>query len=419
MTALATYLHSRLINDFSLFHPESPLTALANQPDLAPVGACLALWNPPTSGYNVYVKNMKVINQMSEDNLVAAQQSDSTLSIQRISAYTTNALTDHVQYVTKMDSNNLDIPSQVSILSRADGVTTVSTVRQFINLPENGNTIAPLSRTIAIHPAKRFGIDGLDTCDIYQSGYGNPAVQAQTLREGEGIAIVPNNVQNNVCYRFHILFNIGSSTYLASESIRPYALTCPMLIFNGAGSGVIISILDIECQEIGTDEMCAFAVQKIDGIYNTVYATNVSNYVVPMDSQSPLPSSIAVYENVLVSLYGAKHGSIMSNPSYRRNVQMWVGTGPTWASGVRMYGTVSSSEIIDNGVTPIVIRPGEGLALLQKNSSGMGRYEATMLFQVESEGEYDLTRNTGTFPSTYDETDKYGTFGNKLTSSSN
>jgi hypothetical protein len=73
------------------------------------------------------------------------------------------------------------------------------------------------------------------------------------------------------------------------------------------------------------------------------------------------------------------------------NVYMWdgsnwnrIGTGPTWAAGTRMYGTVSSSEIIDNGVNPIIIRPGEGLALLQKNGSELGRYEATLFFQTES-----------------------------------
>ena len=70
-------------------------------------------------------------------------------------------------------------------------------------------------------------------------------------------------------------------------------------------------------------------------------------------------------------------------PTFRKTVALWNGTGPSWASGPRMYGTVSSSEIIDNGNNPIIIRPGEGLALLQKNGSELGRYEATIFFQTE------------------------------------
>jgi hypothetical protein len=85
----------------------------------------------------------------------------------------------------------------------------------------------------------------------------------------------------------------------------------------------------------------------------------------------------------LVELAGVKNGAVTVVPTFRRNAQLWLGTGPSWAVGPRMYGTVTSSELIDSGTNPIIVRPGEGIAIMQKNASSMGRYEATIFFQTE------------------------------------
>jgi hypothetical protein len=374
---LPAFLLTTLLNEYTLYHPEQPGSTF---PDNQRIGAAAVLWNPSTSGYKVYVKNMKVMNQMSQDIVIGSSQ----LNIQRISAYVTNDYTANAGYIVKMNSTNPALPSQVKILTRVDSVTTSGAVlRSFMNLPEFGDTIVQ-ARTIAISPAKKLGTAGFDTCNVYNSGYCSAATTGQVLREGEGLAFVAANIQVNVAYRFSILFKTGDgSTYGATETIRPYATMSPMLIFNGVGSGVIITVLNIECQEVGTDSLCQFAIQKIDDIFLGSDEVDVTANVLKMDSTNVLPPGLKCYTNCLVELAGVKNGAVTVAPTFRRNAQMWLGTGPSWAVGPRMYGTVTSSELIDNGANPIIVRPGEGIAIMQKNASSMGRYEATIFFQTE------------------------------------
>jgi len=373
---LPGFMLTALLNEYTLYHPEQPGSTF---PDNQRIGAAMVLWNPPTSGYKIYVKNLKVINQMCQDTATGS----SKLDIQRISAYTTGALTDNAGYIFKLNSTNPDLPSQIKILTRVDSVTAAGTVRSYMNLPEYGDTIVQ-ARTIAIHPAKRLGTDGLDTCNVYNCGYGNLDTQGQILREGEGISITPATIQTNAAYRFSFLFRTGDgSTYGATETIRPYALMSPMIIFNGSGSGIIITMLNIECQEVGTDSLCTFSVQRIDDIFLGGDEVDVTSNALKMDTTMVFPPGLKCYTNCLVELHGVKFGAVTVVPTFRRNAQLWLGTGPSWAIGTRMYGTVSSSELIDNGVNPLIIRPGEGIALMQKNASEMGRYEATLYFQTE------------------------------------
>lgn len=233
--------------------------------------------------------------------------------------------------------------------------------------------------------SKRIGStgSGLNTATVQACGYGNSAVQGFILNEGEGIALNPEQVQSNVGYRMTILFDIGGDTYIAGETIRPVALMVPMILYNGSGSGVVVKILQMECREIGTDDLCNFAIQKIDGVQNLIYSTDVTSTILSMDSTNTLPTGIKMYEDCIVDLYGSKFGAVITNPSYMRNIQQYRGVGPGLA-GVRMSGIVTSSELINEVTSPIIIRPGEGLALFQKNSSGIGRYGASVVFNIEA-----------------------------------
>jgi hypothetical protein len=378
-----TFMSSNLFNEFTLFHPEVPLTAMAGQPDLYMVGAAWVLWNEPTSNQIVYFKNLKIINQMSQDTPTGTAK----LDIQRITGYVESSMTATAAYIAKMDSTNPDLPTQVKCLTRLNSVTGGTVTRSFMNAPNKsmGTAAGATARTVAFDCSKNLGStsSGLNMATVQSCGYGNVDVQPWTLNEGEGIAIVPATIQTNASYRMSITFTTGSGTYIMMETLRPFAVMPSMMLFNESGSGVILKAYQIECQEIGPADICYFAIQKIDGINPERYGTDVTSTIFPMDSSNALPSGIKMYEDCLVSLDGSKHGAIMTNPSFRRNVQLWLGTGPTWAIGTRMYGIVTSSDVLDNAVNPVVLRPGEGLALIQKNASGMGRYGASVLFQTE------------------------------------
>lgn len=340
----------------------------------------MVLWNPPTSNTKVYIKNMKVINEMSQDNALGT----SILNYVRISAYITNNFTNSAQYIVPMNSSNPSLPSQVKILTRVDSVTTTGIIKEFMNFPQNGDTIVQ-ARTIAIRTSKSKGLDrrGLNPASISYS-YGTTAT-GQKLREGEGVAIVANGIQVNVAYRFTITMTTDNGyTYMATEVVRPYSTFVPFVVFNGSGSGVVLTINNVECEEMGVDSLCQFAIQKIDDIFLGSDEVDVTSTIFEMDSSNTLPTAIKCYTNCLVELHGVKYGGVTVAPTFRKNSQMWIGTGPTWAIGARMYGIVTSSELIDNGTAPIILRPGEGIALMQKNASEVGRYEATILFQTES-----------------------------------
>jgi hypothetical protein len=379
-----TFMSSNLFNEFTLFHPEVPLTAVTGQPDIYMVGAAWVLWNEPTSNQIIYFKNLKIINQMSQDTATGT----SKLDIQRVTGYTTSSMTATAAYVAKMDSTNPDLPSQVKCLTRLDTVTGGTVTRSFMNAPNKsmGAAAGATARTVAFDCSKNLGstASGLNRATVQSCGYGNDSVQPWTMNEGEGIAIVPATIQTNAAYRMSITFTTGSGTYIMAETLRPFAVVPSMMLYNGSDSGVILKAYQIECQEIGPVDICNFAIQKVDGISPEIYGTDVTSTIFSMDSSNSLPSGIKMYEDCLVSLYGSKYGAFITNPSFRRNVQQWLGTGPTWAIGTRMYGIVTSSDILDNSVNPVVLRPGEGLALLQKNASGIGRYGASVLFQTEA-----------------------------------
>lgn len=383
MTKL-TFMSSNLFNEFTLFHPEVPLTAMAGQPDIYMVGAAWVLWNEPTSNQIIYLKNLKIINQMSQDTPTGTAK----LDIQRITGYTESSMTANAAYIVKMDSTNPDLPSQVKCLTRLNDVSGGTVTRSFMNAPNKsmGAAAGAVSRTVAFDCSKSLGqvSSGLNRATVQSCGYGSADVQAWTLNEGEGIAIVPSTFQINAAYRMTITFTTGSGTYSCGETLRPFAKTPSMMVYNGVGSGIVIKIMQIEVQEMGPADLCYFAIQKIDGISPERYSSDVTSSIFPMDTSNPLPSGVKMYEDCLVSLDGSKHGAIVTNPSYRRNIQQWLGTGPTWAIGTRMYGIVTSSDVLDNAVNPIVLRPGEGAALIQKNASGMGRYGTSVLFQTES-----------------------------------
>jgi hypothetical protein len=375
-----TFFAGNLFNELTLHHPESPLTALANQPDLYKVGGAWVLWNEPTSNQVVYVKNVKITNQISQ----ATTNLSGNYNIQRITGYTESSMTEDIAANIKLDSNNSALPSQVVCRTRVNTVSGGTTLRAITAMPT-----CNYLRALGISASKSLGNSktGMNRALVYTSGYGNASLESIFLVEGQGLAFVPSTVMYPSVYRFQIYFKVGSSSYMVAETMRPYANMVPLVLFNGAGSGVKVEILKIELHEISTDEMCYWALQKIDGVQPTAadkgYGTDVTSTVVPADSADSLPSGIKMYEDCLVNIYGSKSGAIIANPSYRRQVRPAYGKGPGFA-GVTMEGITASSELINNSSTPIVLRPGEGLCLFQKNASGLGRYGASVLFQTEA-----------------------------------
>ena len=230
------------------------------------------------------------------------------------------------------------------------------------------------------------------------AGYAESRCQRMILREGEGIAVATLGGASDWTLNRPVAITITFRTqaghcYIASRSLSSGAGAgnesgaYPFFaLFNGTGSGLVLEVVGITVQEIRDAlETPVYTLEFIEGLEggDDLAAT-------PADSAYPaLPAGIIVREDALIRPLGISRGAAIVN-NIRRLQPSVVGAGPQFTG----YGILplsmrapSLAAVYGNSsalVEPFRIREGEGAALVLKNGSAWGMFEAGITFSLES-----------------------------------
>lgn len=283
--------------------------------------------------------------------------------------------------VLKMDSNASDLPSQVLVREVVGEYTPVgATLRKMLDLPQLNATRA------TVYPPWRGAASSGTNDRLY--GASNADVQGQVLREGEGLVAMTTAGTGKEPFPLAVcvLFSVGTDTYMARS--RGSADTFPAFvgIFNGSGSGVVITINQIWVAELTTDEttLRRYQLEPISGI-RTIDRLDV----VSLDStNTALPAGVVVSRKAACHQASADFPGISSRTDenvLRRLVRPDAGAGPGLATPFFRPPSLGRKIFDQNSDSPLVLREGEGVALFQRqlNSGRAFGYQLSCLFTVE------------------------------------
>lgn len=347
-------------DDRRLFSQELPNTAVTGHPYLEHV-APLALFNPTGSGKTVRVRRAEVMPLMAQTTTTPGNY-----DLYRITAHTG---TDDAIAAMKLDSNNAALPSQVVLARRPATVTTSGSQWDGASAIPLANDTRAMGYGFAATPwAQRLHRQDATTAER----------QRMTLREGEGIAVSLNNLTGLV-YRFMVTLTVRVAATGACHTytfpVTPAVLPLFSLL-NGSGSGVVLEVVSLAYQEIGTDVIPQIALEPIDGIGDGDTLTPV-----PLDSTASI-GTIVAKRNAKILMRGAKHGALISVPHEQWQVPVGFGTGPGLANLTSDFPFFRQAKPYPNELD-IVLREGEGIAITYKNAGSLGRMRHVITFTMD------------------------------------
>jgi len=347
-------------DDRRLFSQELPNTAVTGHPYLEHV-APLALFNPTGSGKTVRVRRAEVMPLMAQTTTTPGNY-----DLYRITAHTG---TDDAIAAVKLDSNNAALPSQVVLARRPATVTTSGSQWDGACAIPLANDTKAMGYGFAATPwAQRLHRQDATTAER----------QRMTLREGEGIAVSLNNLTGLV-YRFMVTLTVRVAATGACHTytfpVTPAVLPLFSLL-NGSGSGVVLEVVSLAYQEIGTGVIPQIALEPIDGIGDGDTLTPV-----PLDSTASI-GTIVAKRNAKILMRGAKHGALISVPHEQWQVPVGFGTGPGLANLTSDFPFFRQAKPYPNELD-IVLREGEGIAITYKNAGSLGRMRHAITFTVD------------------------------------
>lgn len=347
-----------------------PFTSLAGHPYLEQV-AVLALYNDAGSQVKVDIKRILARPLTARESTLPQKA-----SFQRISGLTGG--TDLT--AIKLDTNIADLPPQIQIKEDLIAVTTSSdSIRNIMDMP-----MTSFSRVLAGLADRSVGAyaEYCDSSQVLDAGYVSVGTQGWILREGEGLALIFPTIFVATTYRLNVIFTTDDGTYVVTDAITPDPGRPTFALFNGAGSGKLVTIRLVELVEVGDDSLPYFSVDAIDGL---IPDSGQSVSPIPMDTTNSLVSQILIRQNCVIYLSGHKHGALMANPRLRQTITPIFGKGSTdginWAEGAYTFTAVeqASGNLIE-------LREGEGIAIIKRNASALARIEIAVDFTTTTVG---------------------------------
>lgn len=335
--------------------PEAQMGFPSNMPYVEH-GAWWALYNAAGSGKKISVKEVAVTPLQSRTSSAV-----SNYTVNRVTAVSGGV----DAAVTPLDSNNAAIPAQVLFRINCDITTTGAVLRTITDFPQ-------LNPTRAVpYPVWRVQ-NGGNSEILMQSG---TDVQGQVLREGQGLSFATTGSvsRENYSMAMSCMFTIGSATYVVRETIQTGAFPSLFAIFNGVGSGVVITVRKILFAEIGSDEVTLrrMTLESISGLHPNSYGIPAD--IIPFDStNSALPAAVrsVLKAGVLQMGNDAGMGGIRRNQSFlRRQVGAIMGVGPGLATGPNLGGNALSNHYCRIWHGDFVLNQGEGVAIFQKDDT--------------------------------------------------
>lgn len=374
------------------FSIEYPTTSITGHPYIDHLAA-LAIFNKSGSG-----KIVKVIMASSAEN-VAATVANTTIT--NVTTQRCSAVTAGKGFLTpfKLDSGNAALPSQVLIYKDPAAVTLTSSaiLNDYPHLANENDT-----RALGFLTSGRYPLQS-----VYRM-QPNSDLQRVVLREGEGLAVHGNASASNV-HRMgiSIAFRVvgADDTWCACDEFALDASGGEFVLWNGAGSGVVLEVLDVRMRQIGTDVAQVISFEYIDTLDES---TGEAVTPFAMDSANSLGSSIVVRQNCRVRTGGSKFGAIIPSAQILPQFGTFVGTGPGIASlklqGMKcnMWGPGIYRDFAPEQV--FVIREGWGMAWFSRTAGCLGRFERGFRFTVQNDTDYpaegdvrdDVVYNFGT-----------------------
>lgn len=287
--------------------------------------------------------------------------------------------------VAPMDTNNAAIPAQVLFRDGPSITTTGAVLRRTLDLPFLNTTRAyafPAYRNVGFNDSLISTQRSLTDC------------QGQVLREGEGLGILTTGAtgRENYVLAIQAFLDIAGQTYMFRKLVQTSAWDAMLGIFNGSGSGVVVTVRDINVAEVATDATTTLRRYEL-GTISGMHPNSKGRRLTPaaLDSaNNPLPDQIVSAIRPGVIQLGKDSGLLPARPNnnpMRRWNSAVNGIGPGLAcllNGPRILGEVADfSSTVGNG---FVLNEGEGIAVLQRedfDSRGSG-YWLTCTFYVET-----------------------------------
>jgi hypothetical protein len=369
-----------------------PFTSLVGHPYLEQV-AVLAVYNDIGSQVKINVKRILARPLTAREDTIPQKA-----NFQRITGLSGG--TDLT--AIKIDSNTANLPPQIQIKEDLLSVSTSgSVIRSIMDLP-----MTNFSRVLAGLADRSVGAyaEYCDSAQALDAGYVSVGTQGWILREGEGLALVFPIIFTATTYRLNVVFTTEDGTYIVTDAITPDPGRPTFALFNGSGSGKIVTVRLIELVEVGDDSLPYFSVEAIDGLIPDSGQAVTS---IPMDTLNSLPSAVLIRKDCTVYLSGHKHGTIMANPRLRQTITPIFGKGSTdginWAEGAFTFTAIEQSP-----ESLIKLREGEGIAIIKRNASALARIEIAIEFTTTSVAAGGLTEKiiTKDYPMVYVKSEK-------------
>ncbi len=350
-----------------------------NQPCLEH-GAMWALYNGVGSGRKITIGNL-VVNPLQGRTGSAAQ----VWGIQRLSAMSGGE--DVSSDVEPMDTNNAAIPAAVLFRDGPSITTTGAVLRRTPDFP-----LLNATRAYAFPTFRNSGYND----SIVSTQKSLTDCQGQVLREGQGLGILTTGStgRGNYVLAVQAFLDIGGQTYMFRKLVQTSAWDAMLGIFNGAGSGVIVTVRDINVAEVATDGITflrRYELGTISGMHVNSKGKRLTATKLDSTNQD-LPDQVVTALRPGVIQIGKDSGLAPARPNnmpLRRWNSAVNGVGPGLAAllhSQHTYGELLDySSDVGNG---FVLNEGQGIAVFQKedfDSWGSG-YWLTCWFYVETVG---------------------------------
>lgn len=344
--------------------------------------AVLALHNDGGSGVVLNLERVEVF-PMSPPNAGAAGTVGPRFSIYRGDSIT--ATGGQALDIAKIDSASPDVPAEVQVLGGAQlSLGAAGVVRQFVVPFSTSFTPAGAPARVAVMLAPYRGIIGssrsLAQGELFDCGLGDASLQSLTLKPGEEFGVVMNSGSYYLysAAALSCMFATGTDEYVVSTIVNPSLPPeySPLAILNGSAQ-------DIRIKRIGLQELCDtdypfWTLTFVDGLEGGEDAE-----VSKLDSANrDLPPGVSVRRNVTVLRPGGKRGASAGGINIREILHSNVGIWPTSAPFVNdkfyNFGRYASFS------GRLALREGQGIALVQRNQSGLGLFEVYFRFSISS-----------------------------------
>jgi hypothetical protein len=349
------------------FSQELPNTVITGHPYLEHI-AQLCIFNSSDSTKRVRVKSIE-INELNPITTTVQVK----VATSRITALTGgNTITP-----ISLDTNNAALPSQVSAVKNATTVTTTGANLQTTANASTQNMVTAPARLIS-----RTGMMGnISTSRIHTWKDATTAeMQKITLREGQGITLYSNSISFYTTeYEVNVWVRNASSGACYIFRTRQFSTELPFVsLLNGSGSGVVLEVFNIEMTECGEATYPQYTCEYVDQAYSDTTLSAIS-----YDSTNSFDSNIKLYKNAVVKTGGWKDGAIISQAWKMKNAGVSSGTRVGQTKNMPLSITPNYVFRSCHEDNDILLSPGKGLAILQRNVGKIGRHELCVTFLQE------------------------------------